>query len=883
MNVKKLIIGILAHVDAGKTTLSESILYLTGHIRNLGRVDHQNTFLDTFELERARGITIFAKQAGFLLGDTEVTLLDTPGHVDFSAEMERTLQVLDYAVLVINGADGVQSHTITLWKLLKCYQIPVFLFINKMDQTGTERNLILRELSRRLDDGCIDFDENQNQDYFFENLSLCDEELLDQYLAQGKLDQDHISAAIKERKVYPCYFGSALKLEGVDRLLQGLEQFTMQAEYLSAFGAKVFKISRDKSGNRLTHMKITGGMLKVKDLLTNGDGAQSLELKEIWSEKADQIRIYSGEKYTTPSVVFAGTICTVTGLSRTYAGQGLGAEAASEKPLLEPVLSYQILLPEECNVHEMFLKFRQLEEEEPQLNLRWNEQSGEIYAKVMGEVEVEILKSMITERFGVQVGFGQGSIVYKETILGTVEGVGHFEPLRHYAEVHLLMEPGERGSGLQFDSDCSEDLLGRNWQRLVLTHLKEKKHLGVLTGSEITDIRITLITGRAHNKHTEGGDFRQATYRAVRQGLKKAQSVLLEPVYKYSLEIPAEMVGRALSDIQKMYGTFSVPEIIGDQSMIHGVAPVSTMRNYQMEVNAYSRGQGKLFCLLNGYQPCHNAEQVIKDMGYDSEIDAENPTGSVFCSHGAGFIVSWDQVEDYMHLDSGLQSSGKVMEKLSDQKEIPTARKSVPYVNEKELEEIFVRTYGPVKREKKRFSRDTGSPTLAGTTTVYKTLENHEKYLLVDGYNIIFAWTELKELAKVRIDSARSKLMDILCNYQAYKQVTLILVFDAYKVEGNPGSVEKYHNINVVYTKEAETADQYIEKVVHKIGRKYDVTVATSDAVEQIIIWGSGAKRLSAAALKEEIESTNEEIRMNHLTQSQGNKNFPFAEVSLEE
>lgn len=884
MKTNKLAVGILAHVDAGKTTLAESILYLTGSIRKPGRVDHQDAFLDTYDLERERGITIFSKQAEVKLGEKEVTLLDTPGHVDFSAEMERTLQVLDYAVLVISGADGVQGHVQTLWRLLTRYKIPVFLFINKMDQEGTDRRKLLVELQKRLDERCIAFDDKEDRETFFENLAMSDEAVLEKYLSDGTVEPGEIIRLIRERKVFPCYFGSALKIDGVEEFLQGLDTYTACPDYPEDFGARVYKIARDTQGARLTYMKITGGILKVKQMLTNRrEEKESSE--EIWEEKADQLRIYSGAGFRTISEAPAGTVCAVTGLSWTFCGQGLGAETEAELPLLEPVLTYQIQIPPECDVHRMYLKLRQLEEEEPELHIVWEEQSNEIHAQVMGEVQIEILKRLIAERFDTEVEFGAGSIVYKETITEPVEGVGHFEPLRHYAEVHLLMEPGERGSGLQFEAACSEDILERNWQRLVLTHLEEKRHRGVLTGSEITDMKITLVTGRAHLKHTEGGDFRQATYRAVRHGLKCTNSLLLEPVYEYRLEIPSDKVGRALSDIQKMYGTFSEPVIEGDMTILTGTAPVAAMRDYQTEVVAYTKGHGRLSCTLKGYEPCHNAEEVIREIAYDPEKDTENPTGSVFCSHGAGFVVSWDKVRDYMHLDSGIRLEKKV--KPIQEQSLPTFSQTIQRggpADEKELEEIFTRTYGTAKKERNSFNRKRTVSAETSSPREYKPKKQgtEEEYLLVDGYNIIFAWEGLRDLANASIEAARNKLMDILSNYQGYKKNTLILVYDAYKVEGNTGEVMKYHNIYVVYTKEAETADQYIEKTVHEIGRKHRVTVATSDALEQIIILGQGANRLSAAGLKEEIQAANIEIRSNYLNQGQNGKNYLFDHLSDE-
>ena len=751
---KNLCIGILAHVDAGKTTLAEGILYKSGSIRKLGRVDHGDAFLDTFALERSRGITIFSKQVEFELNNVSVTLLDTPGHVDFSAEMERTLQVLDYAVLVISGADGVQGHVKTLWRLLKQYHIPTFLFINKMDQEGTDKQQLMDELGQKLDERCVDFsdslilenEENEGDlEAFFDALAMCDEQLMEAYLEEGAIETQVINTAIAERKVFPCFFGSALKMDGVEELLRGIEIYAKCPEYGDIFGARVYKISRDDQGNRLTHMKVTGGVLKVKMPLETG-------------EKVDQIRIYSGSGFQAVQEVAAGGICAVTGLAATKSGEGLGIEGEGTEPVLEPVLTYQIELPGGTNVHDMFLKLKQLEEEEPELQIVWDDHSGEIHAKVMGEIQIEILKSLISERFQVDVNFGTGSIVYKETIENTVEGVGHYEPLRHYAEVHLLLEPGERGSGLVFDTLCSEDLLDRNWQRLILTHLYEKKHRGVLTGSEITDMKISLVSGRAHTKHTEGGDFRQSTYRAVRQGLRQAKSVLLEPIYEFTLEIPSDKVGRAMTDIQNMKGNFEAPLMEGDVAIITGTAPVVNMREYASEVLAYTKGMGHLTCTLKGYEPCHNAEEVIEILAYDPEGDLDNPTGSVFCSHGAGFNVPWDEVQDYMHLESYLKK--EIAEEVEEIEIIaPRPAPSLGFSEDKELQQIFEKTYGPVKRKEWR-------PAAVVETVERKTEKKpQESYLLVDGYNIIFAWEELNDLAQVNITSARNALMDILSNY----------------------------------------------------------------------------------------------------------------------
>lgn len=864
-------IGLLAHVDAGKTTLSESMLYLSGRIRQQGRVDHGNAYLDTYELERERGITIFSKQAELVSGELQITLLDTPGHVDFSAEMERTLRVLDYAILVINGADGVQGHTETLWKLLKQYRIPVFLFVNKMDQNGTDAKKLLKELRAKLSGSCIRFGEAEDSEEFLENVAMAEEQVLESYLEYGTIDREEISRLIGERKLFPCYFGSALKNAGVEELLGGLERYTEEKTYPDVFGAKVYKIARDPQGNRLTYLKVTGGVLKVRDLIRYQDV----------EEKVSQIRIYSGEKYDAVQEVRAGRVCAVTGLTKTYPGEGLGAEPPSEGPVLTPVLNYQLILPEGCDTHGMLLKLRQLEEEDPELHIVWNEKLGEIHAQLMGEVQTEILQSMIRERFQTEVTFGPGNIVYKETIKCSVEGVGHFEPLRHYAEVHLLLEPAEPGSGLVFAADCSEDVLDRNWQRLILTHLAEKEHRGVLTGSAITDMKITLVAGRAHLKHTEGGDFRQATYRAVRQGLKSTESVLLEPYYEFRMEIPAEFVGRALTDIQRMAGEFQTPDTEGDFAVITGSAPVSEMRDYQLEVTSYTKGRGRLFCTLKGYARCHNAEEVIEQIGYDSEGDLDNPTGSVFCAHGAGFHVSWDQVPDHMHLEyvwtPEAEKEKSAIEAKKGQGSVQSGRVSSSFSRsveeDKELEEIFLRTYGKIERKRPIAERRVESPE-ERQKRIRK--DQMEEYLLVDGYNVIFAWEDLKELAKVNIEGARNKLMDVLCNYQGFKKCNLILVFDAYKVQGQELGVQKYHNIYVVYTKEAETADQYIEKVVHEIGRKYHVTVATSDNVEQVVTLGQGGKLLSARELRTEVEEVQRQIREEYLNRPQKGKNYLF-------
>ena len=945
MKSNKLAVGILAHVDAGKTTLSESILYQCGVIRKLGRVDHGDAFLDNFDLERARGITIFSKQAQFQIGEKQIALLDTPGHVDFSAEMERTLQVLDYAILVISGADGVQGHVQTLWRLLKQYSIPTFLFINKMDQEGADKAALMQELKSRLDSRCVDFssagvmddkkDDSINRNRkasalllwgssdLLEELALCDESVLEQYLETGEIATDTIVDLIAQRKTFPCFFGSALKNQGVDTFLAGFDAFTKYTEYPDEFGARVFKITRDNQGNRLTYLKITGGSLKVKTVLkgqtkvgsgTVPGGAQAIddvsEEDRQWEEKVDQIRIYSGSGYEMVQEAQAGAVCAVTGLTKTICGEGLGIEEGFTEPALAPVLTYQIILPEGSDVYKCFLKLRQLEEEEPLLHIVWKETSNEIHAQVMGAVQMEVLKTLIQERFGLAVEFGAGSIVYKETIETVVEGVGHFEPLRHYAEVHLLLEPTGLGTGMTFECDCSEDLLDKNWQRLIFTHLTEKRHVGVLTGSEITDMKITLKSGKAHQKHTMGGDFRQSTYRAIRQGLMQAKSVLLEPVYAFRLEIPSDMVGRAMTDIQRMYGTFEGPEIVGEVAVLTGTAPVVTMGDYQMEVTSYTKGCGHLHCELKGYEPCHNTDEVVAQIGYNPEADIENPTGSVFCAHGAGFVVPWHQVPEYMHLESVLEAKKEIPPE--EQRPINYSRMhtagslNTSWQMDKELEEIFERTYGAAKQERRsyartvraadrfsqgggnanrngRMSRETDS--FAGNRSA-SPRSGEKEYLLVDGYNIIFAWQDLRELAEENIEAARNKLMDILCNYQGYKGMTLILVYDAYKVKGNPGEIFQYHNIHVVYTKEAETADMYIEKTVHEIGKKYNVTVATSDGMEQVIIMGAGAKRMSANGLLEEIALMQEEIRQEHLnkpTEKQGNYLFDSVDDALAE
>ncbi len=950
MRNNKLVIGICAHVDAGKTTLAEGLLYTCGQLRKLGRVDHGDAFLDNFSLERERGITIFSKQAQISYEGLDITLLDTPGHVDFSAEMERTLQVMDYCLLVISGADGVQGHVQTLWRLLKQYGIPTFLFVNKMDQPGTDREQLLRELQSKLDGSCVEFGaatEMQGMDAgFWEEISLCDESLMEEYLESGTLSGESVAEAIANRRVFPVLFGAALHLQGVEELLRGIRQYTKCREYPDEFGARVYKISRDAAGNRLTHLKVTGGVLKVKMLVDNGCSAVSEGEK--WEEKADQLRVYGGASFQAVDSMEAGGICAVKGLTRTFAGQGLGFETVNEQPVLVPVLTYGLVLPEGADPITVLGQLRKLEEEEPQLHVVWKEAVREIHVQVMGEVQIEILKRLIQERFGLAVEFADGHIVYKETIAEPVVGIGHYEPLRHYAEVHLLMEPGEAGSGLQLATACSEDVLDRNWQRLIFTHLEEKTHLGVLTGSPVTDMKVTLLTGRAHLKHTEGGDFRQATYRALRQGLMQAKNVLLEPVFAFSLEIPTEQLGRAMNDIQRMCGKFDAPQTLGEITVLTGSAPVAAMRGYQREVNAYTRGHGRLTCTLKGYEPCHNTEEVLEQMGYEPEADLENPASSVFCAHGAGFVVDWEKVPEYAHLENGWNGEsgfGRNVGNCDEESSLVGGREAgegydggnyvkaygndsasgvrartgswknagrSDYISQEEIEAIFQQTYRKSKQDYEPYryhqqntggmaygadfdrgdSGGTGSGGLeAGGGNGHnrkKTVSNgtsskREEYLLVDGYNIIFAWDDLRALAEVNIDSARDKLMDICSNYQGFKGCTLILVYDAYKVKGNTGSVQKYHNIYVVYTKEAETADQYIEKTVHEIGRKHDVTVATSDALEQMIIWGDGAVRLSARGFREAVENASKQLREEYMVQESKLRNRPFAEAEIAE
>lgn len=848
---RSIVLGVLAHVDSGKTTLSEAMLYRAGVIRKLGRVDHRDAFLDTDALERARGITIFSKQALLDAGQTHITLLDTPGHVDFSAEAERTLQVLDYAVLVISGPGGVQSHTETLWQLLRRYRIPTFVFVNKMDLPGPTRAELLEQLNRRLGEGFVDF--GADPAARDEALALCDERLMDAWLEQGALEDGQILPAIARRHVFPCWFGSALRLDGVDPLLEGLDRFTRPAPALSAFGAAVFKVSQDEQGARLTWLRVTGGELKVKDLLS-GEGPEGP-----WAEKANQLRLYSGTKYTLAERVGPGQVCAVTGLTQCRPGQGLGAQRDSEPPALEPVLSYQVLLPEGADAHAALDKLRRLEQEDPQLHVVWNETLGQIHLQLMGEIQLEVLRTLLAQRFGLEVSFGPGGILYKETITEPIEGVGHYEPLRHYAEVHLKLEPLPPGSGMQYAADCREEVLDKNWQRLVLTHLEEKQHLGVLTGAPLTDMKITLIAGKAHLKHTEGGDFRQATYRAVRQGLMMGKSQLLEPWYSFRLEVPAENIGRAITDIQRREGTFDPPETGLETAVLTGTAPVATLRDYPVELAGYTHGRGRISLTPVGYRPCHNAAQVIAESGYQPQHDMDNPADSVFCAHGAGFVVSWADVRSHMHVDSGWGKS----QRPADAAPAPSPRRAAAYratlEEDAELMKIFERTYGPIKRDPLaafRPVKKTERPDFAAQSWTIAP-----EYLLVDGYNLIFAWEELSALAKQSLDAARTRLADILCNYQGYKKCVVILVFDAYRVPGSPGAIEQYHNIHIVYTKEAETADMYIERVTHEIGKQRRVRVVTSDGAEQIIILGHGALRVSSRLFQQEVEEVEREIR----------------------
>ena len=876
--MKRIITGILAHVDAGKTTLSEALLYEAGKLRAPGRVDRGDAFLDTYALEKERGITIFSKQAELEADGTAITLLDTPGHVDFSAETERTLQVLDAAILVISGTDGVQGHTLTLWKLLEKHRIPVFLFVNKMDQPGADRDSRMAELKKTLSDGCTDFTHPESEETQ-ESAALCEEALMDRYLQTGRLDDSVLTRLIAERKLFPCWFGSALRLIGVKELLAGLSRFTAPRKYPKPFGARVYKITRDGAGNRLTFLKVTGGSLKPRATLTYEAGGNE------YSEKITQIRQYSGEKYESLPEAEAGMVCAVTGLSSTYPGEGLGTEPAGMLPTLQPVLSYSIQLPEGVSASEVLPKLRQLEEEIPEIGISWEETLQEIHVQIMGEVQLEILQSLISDRFGLNVTFGDGKIVYRETIANTVEGVGHFEPLRHYAEVHLLLEPGEPSSGMVFATNCSEDILAGNWQRLVLTHLAEKRHRGVLTGSELTDMKITLINGRAHVKHTEGGDFRQATYRAVRQGLMQAESVLLEPWYSFRLTVPVELVGRAMTDIQNRSGIPNAPETDGTLSVLTGVAPVSSFRNYQTEVAAYTHGRGHMTLTFDGYRPCHNTEEVIAETGYDPDSDLRNPSASVFCTHGSSFTVPWNEVRNYMHLEGWEGASAAPQE---EQQEEPESEPEL-WIGTDEIDAILAKTYYANGKDRSLERRGVGRREFSRAKDdgpVKRTFTPRERlpeYLLVDGYNILFAWDELSELLKQNADAARQRLLDILSDYQGATGKEIIVVFDAYRIQGHQTETADYLNIHYVFTKEAETADQYIEKFTHRNAGRYHITVATSDGLEQIIIRGAGSELMSARDLHAEVQRMRQASRETLESRKENDRRYLLDEMIEED
>ena len=842
--MKKTVIGILAHVDAGKTTLSEALLYTAGQLKKLGRVDNKSAFLDNYELERRRGITIFSKQAVLRTENTEITLLDTPGHIDFSSEAERTLQVQDYAVLVISARDGVQPHTETLWRLLLRYNVPVFIFVNKMDLEGSDKNRVLAELKKHLSENCADF--TASDDEICENAAFCNEKLMEKYIEEGSLSDVEIAKAIRERNIFPCWFGSALKLDGVAEFIEGLEKYTLQTEYRPEFGARVFKIARDPQGNRLTYMKITGGSLKARSIVSYMPKGSEEQIEE----KVNMLRIYSGEKFESSDTVQAGGICAVLGLSATYPGQGIGFEKELLKPMLEPVLTYRVILPKDISSVEFLPKLKQIEEEDPQLLVSSNA-AGEIYVHLMGEIQAEVLKSLVEDRFGVSVDFDSGSVIYKETVAAPVEGVGHFEPLRHYAEVHLLIEPGEPESGITVNSLCREEVLGKNWQRLILTHILEKTHSGVLIGAPLADVKITLVAGRAHIKHTEGGDFRQATYRALRQGLMKAKNVLLEPYYAFRLEIPAEQLGRAINDIRIMDGKISSPESNGITAVINGRAPVSEMRSYAKDVMAYTKGKGKLSLFSDGYAPCHNAEKVIDAAKYNPESDIANTPDSVFCSHGAGINVKWYDVEKYMHVTSGMDvETGDKIPSMPN----PKLLKRNLNIDDKELEAIMEREFGPIRRRQY-------SEAVLDTPKTAHAAERKKEYIIVDGYNLIFAWDGLAALAKENFDAARHILTDILCNYRGYTKCELVLVFDGYKVKGNAGEKSDYNGIHLVYTKENETGDMYIEKLVEEVGKNYSVKVVTSDNLIQVSALRAGVLRVPAREFIKEIKRVNDRIK----------------------
>lgn len=860
--IRKVVIGILAHVDAGKTTLSEALLYTSGKIKRFGRVDNMDAHLDTHELEKERGITIFSKQAIFDIADLQVNLLDTPGHVDFSAEMERTLQLLDYAILVISGADGIQAHTKTLWMLLKTYKIPVFIFINKMDQYETDKKSLIKELKNQLGDGCIDFGQVKTED-FYDQLAMRDERIMENFIETGHIEENDIQKLVEKRKVFPCFFGSALKLDGVEEMMQGMGNYMIPHSYSNNFGAKAFKITRDENGNRLTHMKITGGKLKVKSVLRSSN----------WEEKVNQIRIYSGDKFEAVNEIEAGSICAVTGLSKAMPGENFGIEKSDYEPVLEPVLFYRMIFPNDIDHRVMLPKLRQIEEEHPELRIVWDEKLQEIQVRIMGEIQLEILQSMIQNRFGVLVEFDEGAIIYKETIACTVEGVGHFEPLRHYAEVHLLLEPGEPGSGLVFDNKCSEDTLSKSLQRLVLQHLEEKVHKGVLTGSEITDMFITLVTGKAHNKHTQGGDFREATWRAVRQGLMEAESILLEPYYSYRLEVPENMVGKAMTDITQMGGICEITQTGGDLTVVEGDAPVRNMRNYQKEVIAYTKGYGRLLYNLKGYKPCLDSNKIKEEISYDPTRDMDNISSSVFCTQGSGFIVEWNEVKKYMHLDSVLKVKNN-----SDNDSFRHQSKHTidKFISNQEINQIFQKNfYANQGKNSKWKKQKTVSNNYSNFDKSNSNLEQlaKEEYLLVDGYNVIYSWPELKELVEHNMEAARMKLIDILSNYQGSKKCNIIVVFDAYRVQGRVEEIITHNNIHLVYTKEAQTADEYIEKFAAKNKQKYIIKVVTSDGLQQLIVRGQGSLLLSASELKLEIEKANERVRHEYLRLQKNTQN----------
>ncbi len=847
MKSNNLVVGILAHVDSGKTTLAESLLYHTGSIRSIGRVDHKNTFLDTEALEKERGITIFSKQAQIQAIDYTITLLDTPGHVDFSTEMERALQIMDYAILVISASDGITGHVQTLWKLLERYQIPVFIFCNKMDLFREEKAQLLQELEKNLHSNFVDFSRRDSIS-FYESLAVSDEALLEKVILGEEISQNEIAKGIGERKIVPCFYGSALKQEGIEDFWNCLQNYMIRKEYPDTFGARIYKITRDTQGNRLTHIKVTGGSLRVRE--------------KVEEEKINQIRIYSGSNFEAVSQVEAGEVCALTGLTQTLVGQGIGMESDAEAPMLEPIFSYKLQLEEGYDLQQVYLKIKILEEEEPQLQVVWEPSIGEIHLKLMGEVQIEILQSQILTRFGLRVSFVEGSIIYKETICNTVEGVGHYEPLRHYSEVHLLLEPGERGSGIQCALDCDEELLPPQWQRLVLGHIEEKVHRGVLAGYELTDVMVTLVSGKAHQKHTEGGDFREASYRAIRQGLMQAQSALLEPIYAFRVELPTANVGRAMTDLQRMQGKFEITETAEQWSVLEGTAPVFALRGYYAEVLSYTKGAGKLTCVLKGYDLCHNQEEVLEKSSYEPLADFSNPCSSVFCAHGAGFVVPWNEVFSYMHLELRSQGGNLVREKEIIIPNGRTTRKELS-IDQEQIEEIFSRTFQSNAKqkvgwkkgvEKRKIDYGRSAEFLSSSTS------HLDRCLLVDGYNIIFAWEELKGIAENNIDGARDRLIEIMANYQAYKDMKVIVVFDAYRVARHAETISKHGGVHVVFTREAETADHYIEKTVEAMKGEYQITVATSDALEQMIIWGKGAMRMSALGLYEEVMATNKQI-----------------------